>query len=61
MDDEDLYQGEYDLILGEDDDDVAFLVHGRELKISRFRLAGYDDEGRFWLSVDVAKELGLIN
>lgn len=56
----DLYQGEYELILGEDDTDVLFQIEGRPVKIGREVLRSYDQEGRFSCSMDDAKKLGLV-
>ena len=51
-------QFEYDLILAEDDAHVVFLVSGREVKVPRGVLE-FDEEGRFWLTPEVAAGLGL--
>lgn len=54
------FEGEYDLILGEDEHDVVFQINGREVKISRGVLLDYDEEGRFWIARYDAEEMGLI-
>lgn len=56
-----MFEGEYDLILAEDDTHVVFQIHGREVKISRGILLDYDEEGRFWLAIEDAEEIGMIN
>jgi hypothetical protein len=50
---------EYDLILGEDENSVLFLIAGREVKLPRSKIESFDYEGRLRVSVEVAKEFDL--
>lgn len=54
------FEGEYELILGEDEYVVLFQVGGEEVAISRGVLLDYDDKGRFWLVREDAQKLGLL-
>lgn len=55
------FQGEYDLIIAQDDKNVVFLIHGKEVTISTGVLLECDEEGRFWLAREDAEKLGLLN
>lgn len=55
------YEGEYELILGENEEAVLFQIHGREVEISRGMLLDCDDKGRFWLERGDAEKLGLLH
>jgi len=54
------FDGEYDLILAENDHDVVFQINGRDVTISRGTLLDYDEEGRFCVAREDADELGLL-
>ncbi len=54
------FDGEYDLILAENDHDVVFQIAGRDVTISRGVLLDYDEEGRFCVAREDADELGLL-
>ena len=54
------FDGEYDLILAENDHDVVFQIAGRDVTISRGVLLDYDEEGRFCVAREDADDLGLL-
>jgi len=55
-----MFQGEYELIIAENDEVVVFQIAGRDVTIGRGTLLDYDSEGRYWLARDDAEEMGLL-
>ncbi len=55
-----MFEGEYDLIVAEDEHNVVFLINGKEVTISTGVLLECDEEGRFWVARYDAEALGLL-
>lgn len=51
---------EYDLILGEDEEVVLFLINGCEIKLLRSQIQHFDYEGRLTVSEEVARSFDLV-
>ena len=55
-----IFQGEYELIIAEDDDCVVFQISGSDVTIKRGVILDYDEEGRYWLAREDAERMGLL-